>query len=304
MNEEQNTAILEKLIDEDFSLKGSYGSRFINTEEHSSLVIDRQRGIFFFNSRHIVGTPLTYLMEVRGMSFQDSISYLKKLDYADTVVYKINSGEKQDVVVYPQLVEVFYEMGKPSENRKYWYKRGINDSTIDRFRLGFYNGFSTIPIYMDGTFRQFQLRKDATDTEPRQIRPYYKGVGGILFNSDLLKVVDEIFITEGLTDCLRLNQEGIPSVTYTTGAGGWHNEWFKKFLHQKKIYVVFDNDEAGKKGVNKVAENLGVYRTKCYNFSGFGEKYDVVNFFNDGGKKEDLLDLIRNKSRFIFEGEK
>jgi len=297
MYEDDNAKILEKLIDEDFGIEYREGSRWGKAVKHDSLVLDREKGIFYFNSKHIVGVPLTYLMDVRGMSFQQAREYLSKYKYVDTFSHTINT-ETGDIVVYPKLVDIFYDSGRSSDRRVYWYSRGINDTTIDIFRLGWYNGFSTVPIYMDGSFRQFQLRMDG---EKRQIRNFYRGVGPLLFNSDVLKVVDDVYITEGLTDCLRLGQEGIPSVSHNTGAGGWQEQWYKYFLHQKNIYVIFDNDQAGKSGAKKVAKNLGIYRTKIFNFSGYEDKYDVVNFFQDGGTRKEFIELVKNRSKYLFE---
>jgi hypothetical protein len=51
-----------------------------------------------------------------------------------------------------------------------------------------------IPIYQDGLFKQFQMRRDS----PKMIRNYYKGVGPLLYNSEILSATNRIFITEGL----------------------------------------------------------------------------------------------------------
>lgn len=297
MSDIDNTKILEQFIDEDFGIESREGSRWAKAGKHDSLVLDREKGIFYWNSKHIVGVPLDYLMKVRGMTFQDAREHLNKYKYVDTFSHTINTVTG-DTIVYPKLVDIFYDNGRSPDRRTYWYNRGINDSTIDIFRLGYYNEFSTVPIFMDGSFRQFQLRKDG---EQRQIRNFYKGVGPLLFNSDILKVTDDVFITEGLTDCLRLSQEGLASVSHNTGAGGWQEQWYKYFIHQKNIYVIFDNDQAGISGSKRVAKNLGIYRTKIFTFSGFDDKYDVVNFFQDGGTRKDFLDLVKENSKYVFE---
>jgi DNA primase len=295
-----NAAILSSLVEQDFGVKAKEGSRWGKSEEHSSLVIDFERGIFFWNARDIVGDPLVYLTRVRGMTFVEARNYLHEYkDYSSTFVYTINSAEK-DIVVYPKLVDIFNQDGKDKAKREYWYNRGIEDSTIDRFQLGWYNNFVTVPIFMEGTFRNFQLRKD----NPKTIRQYYKGVGALLYNSSILSVVDRVYITEGLTDCLIMNQNGFPAVSHNDGAAGWKEEWFQYFIRQKEIYVLFDNDSAGRKGAFKVAKNLGIYRTKIFTFEGFDEKDDCVEFFRQGGNKEELEYLIHNNAKYTFELEK
>src|SRR5690606_9422114 len=119
--------------------------------------------------------------------------------------------------VLPKLVEVFWHNGKLEGNRDYWYHRGFTDQTIDRFQLGWYDGWSTLPIFMDGAFRNFQIRRDIPE---KRIKNWYSGVGPLLFNSDILKVSSEVVITEGPTSAIRLVQEGIPCLSHTGGANG------------------------------------------------------------------------------------
>jgi DNA primase len=289
----KNTEILSTLIAEDFGLKLS-GKRYGKSLEHSSLVLDRDRGIFFWNAEGIVGDPLVYLTRVRNYSIDTARDYLKNFGYTGTHVYTIQANG-EDVIVYPELVDIFYDLGV--SKRDYFYERGLTDETIDRFQLGWYNNFNTIPIFENGTFRNFQLRKD----NPKTIRAYYKGVGGLLFNSDILKITDTVFIVEGPVDAMILSQNGFPAIS-TTISGTILPQWFYKFVNQKIIYVVFDNDSAGVKEAKSVAKTLGVTRCKIYTFEDFEEKgYDPVDFFRDGNTREEFKNIIKERSRFIFE---
>ena len=290
-----NAEILACLIEEDFGIKGSQSSKWARSLDHDSLIIDKERGLFFWNSRNIVGDPLVYLMEVRKLDFHDAKEHLKNFRYSGTLVYTINSEyTKKDVVVYPPLVDVFYEDGR--SKRQYFYDRGLTDETIDMFKLGFYNNFNTIPVYMDGTFRNFQLRKD----NPKTIRPYYRGTGALLFNSDIIRLTKTLYYVEGPVDAMIMVQNGFPTVSGTAG-GTFKNEWFSKFVNVEKIYLLFDNDKAGVDEAKRLGKVLGFGRCKMYTFSDFGDKgYDPVDFFRDGTAAE-LDDIIINKSKYIFE---
>ncbi len=286
-------SLLEELIGEDYKVIGSDG-RWAKTEEHSSLVIDREKDIFFWNSKGIVGDAFIYLTKVRGMPVHAAREFLRAKDYKATYIFTFT--DKADVVALPELVTIFWENGK--DNREYWYHRGLTDDTINRFQLGYYEGWYTLPIFIDNTFRNFQLRKD----NPKTIRPWYRGVGPLLFNADIMKLTDIIYITEGPVDAILLNQYGIPAISHTAGADGWNKEWFKYFINQKKIYLVYDNDDAGRNGAKKVAKELGVYRTKIYTFEGLKDKCDVVEYFRSNlGDQDDLKIDIRDRSKFEFE---
>jgi DNA primase len=287
--------ILEDLIAEDFGIEGS--GRWKRSKVHSSLVIDCEKGIFFFNKEGIIGDALIYLTKVRLLSFEAAKEILSRTDYKETYVYNLDT-KQGDVIVYPKLVDIFWEEGKT--NREYWYNRGITDSTIDRFQLGCYLGFYSIPIFFQGTFRNFQMRKD----NPKTIRPYYKGLGTLPFNFDVLKLTDMIVIAEGPTDCIRLNQEGIPCVSQTGGSENWKGEWNGLLANQKLIYINYDNDEAGINGAKKLAKHLGEFRCKLYNFQFKGPEYkgyDIIDFFRDGYTKQNYLELLEGESKYVFE---
>ncbi len=291
----KNGEILKRIIDEDFRISGK--GRWYRSDEHSSLVLDYEKGVFYFNAEGIAGDPFTYLTKVRGYDFDRAKNYLKSFEnYSDTFVYTINAG-KDDIVVYPKLVEIFFDLGRCKERREYLYYRGINDETIDRFQIGWYNDYTMIPFFENGTFRNFQKRQDS----PKKIRQYYRGVGPLLFNSDTLKLTNRIFYTEGPVDALILIQNGIPAISSNSGEA-FLPEWLEKFIYQSEIFLVFDNDKAGTDGVKKISKFLGLNRCKCYCFQEFEESgYDPVDYFRDGHNKDDFMELIETKSKYSFE---
>lgn len=291
----RNADILESLVDEDFGVSRSSG-RYSRGVEHNSLVIDKERGIFFWNAEGVVGDPLIYLTKVRGYNLDTAREYLKNFGYSGTHVYTIQTNG-EDIVVYPELVDVFFDLGR--DKRDYFYVRGLSDLTIDRFQLGWYNNFNIIPVFENGTLRNFQMRKD----DPKTIRPYYRGTGSILFNSDILKLTDVVYITEGPVDSMILSQQGLPAISMTV-AGNMLPQWYSKFINQKRIYIVFDNDDAGVKEAKRVAKVLGITRCKIYTFTEFEDKgYDPVDFFRDGNTVNEFTDIVNGKSKFLFEME-
>lgn len=285
---------LEELISQDYELEGH--GNWLRAKDHDSLVIDVKKQLFYWNSQGISGDSFIWLTKIKGFSYDAAKEFLKKNDQKTLYSFIHNVQNLQEVVVYPKLVDVFFEEGL--NNRDYWYRRGISDTTIHRFRLGHHDGWFTIPFYQDGLFRDFQMRRDIPS---KQIKHYYKGIGRLLFNSDILRITDTVFICEGPTDCLRLIQEGLPAVSHNAGSEGWDDNWFKYFISQKEIIIVYDNDKAGVNGAKIVAQNLGSLRSRIYTFDGFEPKYDIVDFFNDGGKINEFKDLICNESKYIFE---
>lgn len=285
--------LLERLIDEDYgySFAGNWGK----SRDHSSLVVDRQKARWFWNSKNKSGTALDYLVIVRGFTKEQAEEFISKGASRVVASYKDNGQEVS--MPYEKLVGFLWENGKG--NREYWYHRGLVDSTIDRFRLGFHDGWYTIPIYKNGDFQNFQCRRDIPE---KKMRPWYRGLGPMLFNSDILAFVSRVFITEGPVDAILLNQLGYPAVSHTAGAMGWKNEWFTNFFRQKEIVYVADNDEPGIAGALKVAKCLGESRVKILRFADKTPKYDTVDFFRDGGTTEEFEERLKTDLKYSYEG--
>jgi len=292
---------LETVIGQDQELIGN--GRWLRGSVNSSLIVDTEKQIFYFNTKDIRGNVIDWLVKIKGFSYSLAKEYLDTFDsfYNPLPKQIVKSGKV--IVPFGKLVDTFHN-NLLEEGSDYWSKRGITDSTVNRFRLGKYRDdykevtWNTIPIFLSGQFYNFQLR---TDEPEKMIRYYYRGLGPMPFNFDIMSITDNIIICEGPTDCIRLSQEGVPCVSHNAGSAGWRTEWFSYFIKQKKIIVLYDNDEAGVKGAKKVAENLGVYRTKIYTFRDFEKKgYDVIDYFRDGNKVLDLLKILEEKSEYAF----
>jgi hypothetical protein len=59
-----NSFILRSLVQEDYDLKES-SSRYERSSLHDSLVLDKEAGLLYWNSKNLVLDPLKYLMEIR-----------------------------------------------------------------------------------------------------------------------------------------------------------------------------------------------------------------------------------------------
>ena len=69
-----------------------------------------------------------------------------------------------------------------------------------------------------------------------------------------------LIICEGELDRLLLLSKGMSAITSTHGAMTFKDEWAEKVVKGSKVYICFDNDDAGKtgsEGVAKMVENGG-----------------------------------------------
>lgn len=292
--------LLEQLLSEDFTLTDLDG-KYSRTIQHDSLVYDRENDLFYWNSQGIKGNAFWYLVKVRGMSGNGAKEYLAK--HGQNIIYKEKIIPNEDHVddspiVQARLVNLFYEAGK--NHREYWHDvRGYTDDTVTRFKLGYTGEWYTIPFFVDSYFKNFQARKLLPDGSKR-IKNWYKGVGPLPFNFSVLKFTDWIVITEGPVDAIMLRQNSIPAVSHNAGSDYWNEEWNQYFSHIKKFFIVYDNDTAGNHGAVRLAKIWGG-RASIYNFWDYPEKYDITDYFKDGGNSEDFINMLLAKGKAYYE---
>jgi len=148
----------------------------------------------------------------------------------------------------------------PNRVREYLNARGINDSLIDEYKLGwgqFYGqSWITIPIKnQNGEYYFFKLRQDPQEGSDKTTYP--RGIESQIYDWQILKSpLEKVVICEGEMDRLLLVSKGIPAITSTHGAGTFKDEWLDALKEVKQVYVCFDNDDAGHKGAEKLMRKL------------------------------------------------
>lgn len=152
----------------------------------------------------------------------------------------------------------------------YWYDRGMEYRTVDRFFLGqivkalpedaAYGGAYTIPILRPGKCIELRVRMPGNRTRylvlsrdfPELPIPRYH-----LFNvEDALPTSNErrVYLCEGAVDTMTVWQLGARAV----GAPGAHlfqPQWCYLFA-DSEVHVVFDPDQAGQDGADMVIRQM------------------------------------------------
>ncbi|MBU1345311.1 MAG: DUF3987 domain-containing protein, partial [Proteobacteria bacterium] len=121
-----------------------------------------------------------------------------------------------------------------------------------------------------------------------------EGVRRIPYNlPDVIKA-QEVFIVEGEKDADNLNAIDLIATTCPGGANKWRKE-YNEYFKGKKVVVIPDNDEPGRKHGQDIAKNLkGIAESiKIIEFPGLPEKGDITDWIAGGGTKERLLELVK-----------
>jgi len=183
----------------------------------------------------------------------------------------------------------------------YLKDRGFSQVSIKRFKLGLYekNGVKwlSIPHFQTGQLVNIKFR-----TLPPAEKSFQRiaGCKSILFNSDSLNGQTEAFITEGELDAISLIQAGIENVIgVTNGAGAFDPEWIDQLKPLKKIFLVYDADEAGMKGARSLAKRLGYNRTYMVVLP---DGQDANDYFLAGNDIFDFQNLANEAHKFDLPG--
>lgn len=185
----------------------------------------------------------------------------------------------------------------PARISQYLNARGITDALVSDFKLGwgkFYGKWwITIPIQdIDGNFVFFKLRQDPNEGNEKMTYP--RGIEAQIYGWEILKTAtDKIVICEGEFDRLILLLKEIPAITSTHGAMTFKQEWCKRLANVSKIYICFDNDEAGRKGAERVAKMVKNDGNKTYIITlpeEVGKSGDITDYFVKlNGNPDDLF---------------
>lgn len=192
-------------------------------------------------------------------------------------------------------IQKWHEALRP-EDIEYLHSRRINDETIKRLKIG-YNGRLVIPYWKNGYVSYYITRalKDGPHPENKYMKAKLDGLNeNIPFGMHTLDRENKMLvIAEGCFDVLSFEQEGY-CVLGTLG-GHFNQEQLKTVRNvckqYEKVFVVFDNDNAG----NSFSVTMAKFLFKNsieFVVGSIPAKYkDVSDVYADGG---DLQSLIEN----------
>jgi len=109
-----------------------------------------------------------------------------------------------------------------------------------------------------------------------------------------------LLLCEGEKDAITANCNGVPAITFTSGAGALPKN-LAVLDKYKDIVICFDNDNAGRDGALKVAKAL--YKkdrvVKIIKWgSEYPNQYDLTDYFADGHSASDLMTLMDSAQVF------
>lgn len=211
----------------------------------------------------------------------------QKIGYAPANLATVMGRKESEVRPTRFLYEHLRELGfERQEILETGLCRPQGNKTVDSLA-----GMVTIPYFYNGSVVSIRGRTWPFDDDDWELweegdllryeppKGKYKTCGGDvqrLYNLDSIREVDEVVVCEGEADALVISQLGLPAVG-APGAKSWQDSWDYYFNDVKRIWLLFDRDEAGEKGAAKIEEKFGP-KVRRIELSPEGTKFDPTDW--------------------------
>lgn len=158
-------------------------------------------------------------------------------------------------------------------------ERGFTDETIKHFQLGYDSDKDAIaiPIFKRGELVNIKYRF-LNPTDAKYIGE--RNAECWVYNDDGIEVAKEkkgVLIVEGEFDCMACWQAGIKNVISPASGKDSYGTWIELLDHVPRVYIAYDNDEAGRTSGRKFAERIG--SDKCHEVKYPDEIKDANDYF-------------------------
>jgi len=276
-----------------------------NGDANASMLLNEEKGRFKCMTCDAWGDVFDLWAKAKGIHSIQAISEMAEF-YG-----KQMGGEKLGRVniFSHEVVNRFSEHLWQQENEsalKYLYSRGFSEGVIRTFNLGWNGNGITIPRYLGfGDNGEKKVVGIKIRLYPDKGTKYISETGSqnILYNYQCIKkfAKKEVIIVEGEFDVIAMWQMGYRNVVTTTGgAQSFLQEYAGYFDGIEKIYLFYDNDEAGEKGAKKAGGILGANR--CFRVvSPQKDVNDLLISYKE--KAKEMVDELLKKAEPI-KGEK
>lgn len=179
---------------------------------------------------------------------------------------------------------------------------GITDKTIKDLKLGKITNKLATPVFVNGKLKNVARYNINKLPNTPKVEYMTNSKSGDVVPFDLWKNNQaNTIICEGEKDMLVARSYGLNAITLTGGSQSSLQEYYLDYFKGRNVYIVYDNDDAGRNGAKKLYKQLIPY-CKVYitdlSIICKEEKEDVSDFFNKYKKtKEDFINLLETQSR-------
>lgn len=216
-----------------FEHKDQYGN--IYKEVHASAHINPDKSVFHCKVCDIGLSEAAFLSKVEGISYKDALVTLRLMEKSPVSDWSIRVQNLKESAMTMQLVRSL----------------GL-ETIIDQLQLGYTGEGIDFPVFMYDDL--LDVRNYNPDREPK-----VKGQAGsknMIVPFDLWREDKrDTVLAAGEKDMAIFRVHGFNSITFTGGETSFP-KLFKASFKGRRVFIVYDNDDAGREGAKKAAHFL------------------------------------------------
>lgn len=223
-----------------------------NNYHTPSAEVDKETGQFYcFSCQSTTDLP-HLVMKASGMTYFQALRLIGEDDYDIAEIVRRNTEdaviESFDQGIVDRLHSSVWGVGS-----EYFHSRHINDSSIERFELGYSpkQQMVTVPVHSPSGELWGFVGRSIEGKRFKNNRGLNKSL--TLFNMHRVWTSPKVFVVESSFDAIRLDQVGLPAVA-TLGAGISNDQVELLRRAFDDIIVIPDNDQAGESMSRKLVK--------------------------------------------------
>lgn len=214
-----------------FPHKDQHGNYY--RETHASAHINPDKDVFHCKVCALGISEAAFVQRVEGVSYKDALKTISMME--NTITNGEWSVHVDNLKNSSAMVEV--------------YKLGL-ESVVDTLQLGFIGAGIEFPVFMYGEL--MDVRTYNADTQPKvKGRPHSTN---LIVPFDLWRTNTEqpTILAAGEKDMAILRTLHFNAITFTGGEQSFP-KLFKHSFKDRHVYIMYDNDDAGREGAKKAA---------------------------------------------------
>lgn len=260
--------------------KLKYFAHFIPSDTNPSASINTKKDLFHCWVCDVGYNEEQFIARVNNISSADAIKLLSKYQVEDK--WEVEKGLLwSDPLLLTKTISLGFS------------KDLINEMKLGLVKDEFGRKYLAIPVYYNGILvdvRRYNIMK--YENQPKMKSNDGARVGWLIPYDKFLSSNEICYLFEGEKDMLMARELGINAYTLTGGAGAIPNEYVINIFKDKDIVLCYDNDDAGRKGMESIYKELKNI-VKSIKYIRIG---DVVK-----EDKEDFYDYINKYNGNVFE---
>lgn len=210
------------------------------------------------NDEHNYGSdPVAFIQWIENKGFQESVRYL-----AERIGMKIEEDQYEEEYLVNYRKAKAYHANLSIRAEQYLVDRGIDDQLIEKWLIGFDGSRITFPLknhfgQIVGFTRRILVEQE---NEPKYINSYASEIfnkSEYFYGEHLIdRTLKKIRITEGPTDVVLSNKNGLQNIVATLGTSFTekHAQIIKK-IGLTPVFIM-DGDKPGLKSIHRAANMM------------------------------------------------